>query len=51
MNDFDSVEEALAEIRAGRIVLVVDDEDRENEGDMILAAESVTAERLACRAR
>lgn len=46
MNDFDSVEEALAEIRAGRIVLVVDDEDRENEGDMILAAEAATPEHI-----
>jgi 3,4-dihydroxy 2-butanone 4-phosphate synthase/GTP cyclohydrolase II len=46
MNDFDSVEDALEAIRAGRIVLVVDDEDRENEGDMILAAEAVTAEHI-----
>jgi 3,4-dihydroxy 2-butanone 4-phosphate synthase/GTP cyclohydrolase II len=46
MNDFDSIEEALVEIRAGRIVLVVDDEDRENEGDMVLAAETVTPEHI-----
>jgi 3,4-dihydroxy 2-butanone 4-phosphate synthase/GTP cyclohydrolase II len=46
MNDFDTVEEALEEIRAGRIVVVVDDEDRENEGDMIMAAESVTPEHV-----
>ena len=46
MSDFDAVEKALEEMRAGRIVLVVDDEDRENEGDMILAAESVTPEHV-----
>lgn len=40
----DRIEEAIADIRAGKIVLVVDDEDRENEGDMICAAEMVTAE-------
>jgi len=47
MNDrvkLDSVEEAIAEIRAGRMVVVVDDEDRENEGDFIMAAETVTPE-------
>ncbi len=42
-----SVEELLADLRAGRPVIVVDDEDRENEGDLILAAESVTPELLA----
>ncbi|HET7325744.1 MAG TPA: bifunctional 3,4-dihydroxy-2-butanone-4-phosphate synthase/GTP cyclohydrolase II [Nocardioidaceae bacterium] len=38
----DSIEQALTEIRAGRPVIVVDDEDRENEGDLILAAGKVT---------
>lgn len=38
----DSIEDAIADIRAGKIVVVVDDEDRENEGDLILAAEKVT---------
>ncbi len=42
--DFISVEEALEEIRQGRVLIVVDDEDRENEGDMIFAAEKVTPE-------
>jgi 3,4-dihydroxy 2-butanone 4-phosphate synthase/GTP cyclohydrolase II len=37
-----SVEQAIDEIRAGRMVVVVDDEDRENEGDLIFAAEKVT---------
>ena len=38
------IEEALEDIRAGKIVIVVDDEDRENEGDLIMAAEKVTPE-------
>ena len=42
-----TVPELLAELRDGRPVIVVDDEDRENEGDMVLAAEFATAERLA----
>ena len=41
-----SVEEIIEEIRAGRMVVLVDDEDRENEGDIILAAEHVTPEAI-----
>src|ERR1700726_4521591 len=41
---FVSIPEALEEIRRGRIVVVVDDEDRENEGDLTIAAEKVTPE-------
>ena len=41
------VEELLAELRAGRMVVIVDDEDRENEGDLIMAAEHATAETVA----
>jgi len=41
---FDSIESALEDIRQGKLVVVVDDEDRENEGDVITAAESVTPE-------
>lgn len=41
---FASIPEALEEIRAGRMFIVVDDEDRENEGDLTAAAEKVTAE-------
>src|SRR5271154_3098097 len=41
---FVSVPDALEEIRAGRILIVVDDEDRENEGDLTIAAEKVTPE-------
>ena len=43
---FATIEEAIEEIRAGRIVIVVDDADRENEGDFIMAAEKVTAEAI-----
>src|SRR6202000_2846911 len=43
---FAEVTEAVAEIRAGRMVVVVDDEDRENEGDLTLAAEFVTPEAI-----
>jgi len=39
-----SVEQALAEIQAGRMIIIVDDEDRENEGDLMVAAEKVTPE-------
>jgi 3,4-dihydroxy 2-butanone 4-phosphate synthase/GTP cyclohydrolase II len=42
MNPFCSVEEAIDEIRNGKVIIVVDDEDRENEGDFICAAEYVT---------
>lgn len=41
-----SIEEAIAEIKAGRVIIVVDDEDRENEGDFIAAAEMVTPEMI-----
>jgi 3,4-dihydroxy 2-butanone 4-phosphate synthase/GTP cyclohydrolase II len=41
-----SIEEAIEEIRAGRVVIVVDDEDRENEGDFICAAETITPETI-----
>ena len=41
---FDSIKEAIDEIKAGNFVIVVDDEDRENEGDFICAAEKITPE-------
>ena len=46
MFTFSTVEEALSELRAGKIVLVTDDEDRENEGDFICAAEFATTENV-----
>ncbi|HLF04698.1 MAG TPA: 3,4-dihydroxy-2-butanone-4-phosphate synthase, partial [Dehalococcoidia bacterium] len=39
-----SLEEALQDLRAGKFVVVVDDENRENEGDLVMAAEKVTPE-------
>ena len=39
---FDSIETVVADLRKGKMVIVVDDADRENEGDLILAAEKVT---------
>ena len=43
---FAKIEEAIADIRAGRMVVVVDDEDRENEGDLTIAAQKVTPEAI-----
>lgn len=48
---FASIDDALDEIRAGRMVIVVDDEDRENEGDFVMAAEKVTPEAINFMAR
>ncbi len=42
-----SIEEILAELRAGRMVVMLDDEERENEGDLIMAAQYATAEAVA----
>ncbi|GAB3301603.1 bifunctional 3,4-dihydroxy-2-butanone-4-phosphate synthase/GTP cyclohydrolase II [Epidermidibacterium keratini] len=42
--DFGSIEQALEDLREGKAIVVVDDEDRENEGDLIFAAEKATAE-------
>ena len=38
--ELNSTEEILADLRAGRMVVIMDDEDRENEGDLIMAAEA-----------
>ena len=46
MSSFATVDEAIEEIRAGRMLVVVDDEDRENEGDLVMAADRVTAEHV-----
>lgn len=48
---FDSIERAVADIKAGKAVVVVDDEDRENEGDLIFAAEMATPELVAFMVR
>ncbi|MEI4913995.1 3,4-dihydroxy-2-butanone-4-phosphate synthase, partial [Klebsiella pneumoniae] len=41
---FNSIESVISDIRKGKMVIVVDDADRENEGDLIMAAQSVTSE-------
>ena len=41
---FSSIPEVLDELRAGRIIILVDDESRENEGDLVCAAEKITPE-------
>lgn len=46
MFEFNTIPEALEDLRKGRIILVTDDEDRENEGDMICAAEFATTENV-----
>ena len=43
---FNTIEEAIAAIKAGKMVLVTDDEDRENEGDLIMAAQFCTGESI-----
>ena len=43
---FNTIEEAVADIKAGKMIIVVDDEDRENEGDFLMAAEMVTTEAI-----
>ncbi|MGB0962169.1 MAG: 3,4-dihydroxy-2-butanone-4-phosphate synthase, partial [Mycobacterium sp.] len=51
MTKLDSVERAVADIAAGKAVVVIDDEDRENEGDLIFAAEKATPELVAFMVR
>jgi 3,4-dihydroxy 2-butanone 4-phosphate synthase/GTP cyclohydrolase II len=41
-----TIREAIEDIKAGKFVIIVDDEDRENEGDLAIAAEKVTAEAI-----
>ena len=48
---FASIDEAVADIRDGRMIIIVDDEDRENEGDLVCAAEKVTPEIINFMAR
>ncbi|MBG3013762.1 3,4-dihydroxy-2-butanone-4-phosphate synthase [Proteus faecis] len=50
-NPFERVELALEALRAGKGVMVLDDEDRENEGDMVFAAETMTTEQMAMSIR
>ncbi len=41
---FSTIEDALEDLRAGKMVILTDDEDRENEGDLVMAAEFMTPE-------
>ena len=45
-NNFSSVEDAMADVGQGRMIVIVDDEDRENEGDLMIASEKVTPEAI-----
>jgi len=49
--ELSTIEEAIEDIRQGKVIIVVDDEDRENEGDFICAAELVTPEIINFMAR
>jgi len=51
MTTLNSIEEILADLRAGKMVVIMDDEDRENEGDLLMAAECVTAKDINFMAR
>ena len=46
MSDFATIEQAIEDIKNGKMLVVVDDEDRENEGDLIVAAEKMTPEHM-----
>ena len=43
-NTFDSIEDAIEDVKQGKMIVIVDDEDRENEGDLMIAAEMCTPE-------
>lgn len=51
MSSFNTIPEALADIAKGRMVIVIDDENRENEGDLVMAAAHVSAEAVNFMAR
>ena len=48
---FCTVEEAISDIQAGRFIVILDDENRENEGDLMMAAEKVTPDAINFMAR
>jgi len=45
-NNFSSIEDAMEDVRQGRMIIIVDDEDRENEGDLMIASEKATPEAI-----
>ena len=48
---FNTIEDAVEDFKKGKMIVVVDDEDRENEGDLVMAAEKVTPEAINFMAR
>ena len=48
---FNTIEEAIEDIKNGKMIIVVDDEDRENEGDLVIAAEKVTPHKGSHRSK
>lgn len=46
MNRFSSIDEAILDIKEGKMIIVIDDEDRENEGDLLMAAEKITSDSI-----
>jgi 3,4-dihydroxy-2-butanone 4-phosphate synthase len=44
---FDSIDDTVADIKAGKFVIVLDDENRENEGDLIISAQNITSKQMA----
>jgi 3,4-dihydroxy-2-butanone 4-phosphate synthase len=44
---FDSIDDTIADIKAGKFVIVLDDENRENEGDLIISANAITSKQMA----
>lgn len=51
LNTLNSIEEAIDDIKQGKMIILVDDEDRENEGDLVMAAEKITPEAINFMAR
>ena len=51
MTTFDSIEDALRDLRAGKMIILVDDEDRENEGDFVMAAQHITTDAITLMTR
>ena len=49
-NEFSTIEDALVDVGQGKMIVIVDDEDRENEGDLMIAAEKEIG-RASCRER
>ena len=47
MSHFSSITESIDSLRNGQMIIVVDDEQRENEGDLVIAAEHITEEQMA----